>query len=82
MDTTTTSKDTLYNNRNGVNDVVGLVVSFMRWGLTCMSFFEILEGVEVMVVVVIVGREVRYTWFEHITIFYDISTTSVQSGSG
>ena len=31
-----------------------------------------------MVVVVHPAGEVRYTWFEYITIFYDISTTSDQ----
>ena len=44
-----------------------------------MSFFKILRVGEVMGGVVVAGREVRYTWFEHITIFYNISTTSVQS---
>ena len=74
----TTSKDTLYNNKDDNNGLKGLVVSVTSRELTCVSIFLDFEGVEVMVVVVVAGKEVRFTWFEHVTIFYDISTASVQ----
>ena len=35
-----------------------------------------------MVGVVHPAGEVRYTWFEHNITLYDISTTSVQNGTG
>ena len=76
---TTIYREALHNNIHYNNEVEGLVISFTWWKLTCLSFFEILRVVKVMVIVVVAGREVRGTLFEHITIFYDKSTTSVQS---
>ena len=35
----TTTKDTLYNNKDDNNEVKGLVVSLTSRELTCMSFF-------------------------------------------
>ena len=41
---TTIYREASYNNIDDNNDVVWVVISCMRWGLICLSFFEIFEG--------------------------------------